>query len=571
MSKVQLRSQQWFGKTGKDGFIYRAWMKNQGIPDDYFQGKPVIGICNTWSELTPCNAHFRELAEFVKKGIIEAGGFPVEFPVMSLGETLIKPTAMLYRNLASMDVEESIRANPIDGVVLMCGCDKTTPSLVMGACSVDLPTLVISGGPMMKGKFKGKEIGTSDVWRFAEAYKLGELTQKEFIEAEACMARTPGHCAVMGTASTMATMVEALGLSLPQNAAIPAADVRRKVLAQHSGRRIVEMVNEDLKMSKVLTRPAFENAIRVNAATGGSTNFVIHLTAIAGRLGVDLKLDDFDEFSRNIPLLANIQPSGEHFMEDLYYAGGLPALMNQMKEHLHTSIVTVNGKTVGENIENTPIYESSIISTFDAPFKPDSGIAVVRGNLAPNGAVLKPSAASKELFKHRGKAVVFENIEDYHARIDSDDLEVDENSVMVLKNVGPKGYPGMAEVGNMGIPKKLLQKGVKDMVRISDGRMSGTGFGTVILHVSPESAAGGPLNWVQNGDYIALDVENRTINWEVSEEELAARKVAHPFEKPKTIRGYVGSFIDHVEQADQGADFDFLKGGSGSVVTRDSH
>ncbi|MEN9295924.1 MAG: Dihydroxy-acid dehydratase [Bacteroidota bacterium] len=571
MSKVQLRSQQWFGKTGKDGFIYRAWMKNQGIPDDYFQGKPVIGICNTWSELTPCNAHFRELAEFVKKGIIEAGGFPVEFPVMSLGETLIKPTAMLYRNLASMDVEESIRANPIDGVVLMCGCDKTTPSLVMGACSVDLPTLVISGGPMMKGKFKGKEIGTSDVWRFAEAYKLGELTQKEFIEAEACMARTPGHCAVMGTASTMATMVEALGLSLPQNAAIPAADVRRKVLAQHSGRRIVEMVNEDLKMSKVLTRPAFENAIRVNAATGGSTNFVIHLTAIAGRLGVDLKLDDFDEFSRNIPLLANIQPSGEHFMEDLYYAGGLPALMNQMKEHLHTSIVTVNGKTVGENIENTPIYESSIISTFDAPFKPDSGIAVVRGNLAPNGAVLKPSAASKELFKHRGKAVVFENIEDYHARIDSEELEVDENSVMVLKNVGPKGYPGMAEVGNMGIPKKLLQKGVKDMVRISDGRMSGTGFGTVILHVSPESAAGGPLNWVQNGDYIALDVENRTINWEVSEEELAARKVAHPFEKPKTIRGYVGLFIDHVEQADQGADFDFLKGGSGSVVTRDSH
>ncbi|MEY3918645.1 MAG: Dihydroxy-acid dehydratase [Bacteroidota bacterium] len=571
MSKVQLRSQQWFGKTGKDGFIYRAWMKNQGIPDDYFQGKPVIGICNTWSELTPCNAHFRELAEFVKKGIIEAGGFPVEFPVMSLGETLIKPTAMLYRNLASMDVEESIRANPIDGVVLMCGCDKTTPSLVMGACSVDLPTLVISGGPMMKGKFKGKEIGTSDVWRFAEAYKLGELTQKEFIEAEACMARTPGHCAVMGTASTMATMVEALGLSLPQNAAIPAADVRRKVLAQHSGRRIVEMVNEDLKMSKVLTRPAFENAIRVNAATGGSTNFVIHLTAIAGRLGVDLKLDDFDEFSRNIPLLANIQPSGEHFMEDLYYAGGLPALMNQMKEHLHTSIVTVNGKTVGENIENTPIYESSIISTFDAPFKPDSGIAVVRGNLAPNGAVLKPSAASKELFMHRGKAVVFENIEDYHARIDSEELEVDENSVMVLKNVGPKGYPGMAEVGNMGIPKKLLQKGVKDMVRISDGRMSGTGFGTVILHVSPESAAGGPLNWVQNGDYIALDVENRTINWEVSEEELAARKVAHPFEKAKTIRGYVGLFIDHVEQADQGADFDFLKGGSGSVVTRDSH
>jgi L-arabonate dehydrase len=571
MNKEDLRSQQWFGKTGKDGFIYRAWMKNQGIPDEYFQGKPVIGICNTWSELTPCNAHFRELAEFVKKGVIEAGGFPVEFPVMSLGETLIKPTAMLFRNLASMDVEESIRANPIDGVVLMCGCDKTTPSLVMGACSVDLPTLVISGGPMMKGKFKGKDIGTSDVWRFAEAYKLGELTQKEFVEAEACMARTPGHCAVMGTASTMATMVEALGLSLPQNAAIPAADVRRKVLAQNSGRRIVEMVNEDQKISKVLTRQAFENAIRVNAATGGSTNFVIHLLAIAGRIGVELDLNDFDKFSRQIPLLANIQPSGEHFMEDLYYAGGLPALMNQMKKYLNTDAITVNGKTVGENIENTPIYDSNIISTFDEPFKLDSGIAVVKGNLAPNGAVVKPSAASLSLFKHRGKAVVFENIEDYHARIDLPDLDIDENSVMVLKNVGPKGYPGMAEVGNMGIPKKLLEKGVKDMVRISDGRMSGTGYGTVILHVSPESAAGGPLNWVENGDYIELDLNNRSIHWEVSEEELAKRKVTNPFVPVKSIRGYVGLFIERVEQAHVGADFDFLKGGSGSKVTRDSH
>ncbi len=571
MSEQKLRSQQWFGKAGKDGFIYRAWMKNQGIPDDYFQGKPVIGICNTWSELTPCNAHFRELAEFVKKGVIEAGGFPVEFPVMSLGETLIKPTAMLYRNLASMDVEESIRANPIDGVVLMCGCDKTTPSLVMGACSVDLPSLVISGGPMMKGKFKGKEIGTSDVWRFAEAYKLGELSQAEFIEAEACMARTPGHCAVMGTASTMATMVEALGLSLPQNAAIPAADVRRKVLAQHSGRRIVEMVKEDLKLSKVLSREAFENAIRVNAATGGSTNFVIHLLAIAGRIGVELDLNDFDKFSKQIPLLANIQPSGVHFMEDLYYAGGLPALMNQMKEYLHTGIITVNGKTVGENIANTPIYDSNIISTMDNPFKPDSGIAVVKGNLAPNGAVVKPSAASPELFKHRGKAVVFENIEDYHARVDLPDLEIDENSVMVLKNVGPKGYPGMAEVGNMGIPKKLLEKGVKDMVRISDGRMSGTGFGTVVLHVSPESAAGGPLNWVQNGDFISLDLDNRSIHWEVSDEELEARKKAQPFQAQAHIRGYVGLFIDRVSQAHEGADFDFLKGGSGSVVTRDSH
>lgn len=571
MNKENLRSQQWFGKTGKDGFIYRAWMKNQGIPDDYFQGKPVIGICNTWSELTPCNAHFRELAEFIKKGVIEAGGFPVEFPVMSLGETLIKPTAMLYRNLASMDVEESIRANPIDGVVLMCGCDKTTPSLVMGACSVDLPTLVISGGPMMKGKFKGKDIGTSDVWRFAEAFKLGELSQKEFIEAEACMARTPGHCAVMGTASTMATMVEALGLSLPQNAAIPAADVRRKVLAQHSGRRIVEMVNEDQKISKILTREAFENAIRVNAATGGSTNFVIHLLAIAGRIGVTLDLNDFDKFSRQIPLLANIQPSGEHFMEDLYYAGGLPALMNQMKQYLNTDAITVNGKSVGENIDNAPIYDPNIISTFENPFKLDSGIAVITGNLAPFGAVVKPSAASQSLFKHRGKAVVFENIEDYHARIDLPELDIDENSVMVLKNVGPKGYPGMAEVGNMGIPKKLLERGVKDMVRISDGRMSGTGYGTVILHVSPESAAGGPLNWVENGDFIELDLDNRSINWEVSDVELENRKLNNPFTPVKKIRGYIGLFIDRVEQSHLGADFDFLKGGSGSKVTRDSH
>lgn len=569
--KSPLRSQQWFGKTGKDGFIYRAWMKNQGIPDDYFQGRPVIGICNTWSELTPCNAHFRELAEFVKKGVIEAGGFPVEFPVMSLGETLIKPTAMLFRNLASMDVEESIRANPIDGVVLMCGCDKTTPSLVMGAASVNLPTLVISGGPMMKGKFKGKAIGTSDVWRFAEAYKLGELSQSEFIEAEACMARTPGHCAVMGTASTMATMVEALGLSLPQNAAIPAADVRRKVLAQHSGRRIVEMVQEDLKMSKVLTRQAFENAIRVNAATGGSTNFVIHLLAIAGRIGVDLHLDDFDRFSKNVPLLANIQPSGEHFMEDLYYAGGLPALMDQMKELLHRDAITVNGKTMGENIAQSPIYDEDIIGSLDRAFKPDSGIAVLKGNLAPDGAVLKPSAASPSLFKHRGKAVVFENIEDYHARIDDPALDIDEHSVMVLKNVGPKGYPGMAEVGNMGIPKKLLEKGVKDMVRISDGRMSGTGFGTVLLHVAPEAAAGGPLNWVQHGDYISIDVENRSIHWEVTEEELQARKQAKPLAPPQMNRGYVSLYIDRVQQADKGADMDFLVGGSGSVVTRDSH
>ncbi len=567
----KLRSQNWFGKTGKDGFIYRAWMKNQGIPDDMFDGRPVIGICNTWSELTPCNAHFRDLAESVKKGVYEAGGYPVEFPVMSLGETLIKPTAMLYRNLASMDVEESIRANPVDGVVLLCGCDKTTPSLVMGACSVDIPTLVISGGPMLKGHWRGKDIGTSDVWRFAEAFKLGEITEQQFVEAEGCMARTQGHCAVMGTASTMATMVEALGLSLPNNAAIPAADVRRKVISQLSGRRIVEMVKEDLTLSKILTRDAFENAIMINAAIGGSTNFVIHLLAIAGRIGVKLNMEDFDKFSQNIPLLANLQPSGKFFMEDLYYAGGLPAVIKEMKNVLHNDALTVNGKGIGANSESAEVFDRNIVGTMEKPFKENSGIAVVRGNLAPNGAVIKPSAATPALMTHRGKAVVFETIEDYHARIEDPNLDIDENSIMVLKNVGPKGYPGMAEVGNMGIPKKLLEKGVHDLVRISDGRMSGTGFGTVVLHVSPEAADGGNLALVHNGDYISLDVPNRTLNLEVSDEELTERrKNWQPLDLGVT-RGYVSMYIKHVEQAHLGADMDFLKGKSGSVVSRDSH
>ncbi len=567
----KLRSQNWFGKTGKDGFIYRAWMKNQGIPDDMFDGRPVIGICNTWSELTPCNAHFRDLAESVKKGVYEAGGYPVEFPVMSLGETLIKPTAMLYRNLASMDVEESIRANPIDGVVLLCGCDKTTPSLVMGACSVDIPTLVISGGPMLKGHWRGKDIGTSDVWRFDEAFKLGEINEQQFTEAEGCMARTQGHCAVMGTASTMATMVEALGLSLPNNAAIPAADVRRKVISQLSGRRIVEMVKEDLTLSKILTREAFENAIMINAAIGGSTNFVIHLLAIAGRIGIELNMDDFDKFSQNIPLLANLQPSGSFFMEDLYYAGGLPAVIKEMKSVLHNDALTVNGKGIGANSENAEVFDRNIVGTMELPFKENSGIAVVRGNLAPNGAVIKPSAATPALMTHRGKAVVFETIEDYHARIEDPDLDIDENSIMVLKNVGPKGYPGMAEVGNMGIPKKLLEKGVHDLVRISDGRMSGTGFGTVVLHVSPEAADGGNLALVQNGDYISLDVPNRSLNLEVSEEELSERRKDWQPIDMNITRGYVSMYIKHVEQAHLGADMDFLKGKSGSVVSRDSH
>jgi L-arabonate dehydrase len=571
MDQNKLRSLNWFGRDGKDGFIYRAWMKNQGIPADMFDGKPVIGICNTWSELTPCNAHFRDLAEAVKKGVLEAGGFPVEFPVMSLGETLIKPTAMLYRNLVSMDVEESIRANPIDGVVLLCGCDKTTPSLVMGACSVNLPTLVISGGPMLKGHWKGKDIGTSDVWRFDVAHKLGQITATEFVEAEACMARTQGHCAVMGTASTMATMVEALGLSLPNNASIPAADARRKVLSQLSGRRIVEMVKEDLTLSKILTRKAFENAIMVNAAIGGSTNFVIHLLAIAGRIGIDLNMDDFDKFSQNIPLLANIQPSGEYYMEDLYYSGGLPAVIKEMASIIHKDAITVNGKTMGENCNNAEVYNRNIVGTMAQPFKPSSGIVVVKGNLSPNGAVIKPSAATPALLQHSGRAVVFENIEDYHKRIDDPLLDINEGDIMVLKNVGPIGYPGMAEVGNMALPKKLLEKGVTDMVRISDGRMSGTGFGTVVLHVSPEAAAGGTLALVKNGDIISLDAHKRTLQLEVSEEELSIRKKAWKQTEKIQTRGYVHLYQTHVEQAHLGADMDFLKGGSGKEVTRDSH
>lgn len=572
MNKKKLRSQEWYGRTGKDGFIYRSWMKNQGLPHHLFTGeKPVIGICNTWSELTPCNAHFRDLAEALKRGIWEAGGFPLEFPVMSLGECSIKPTAMLFRNLASMDVEESIRANPMDGVILMCGCDKTTPSLVMGAASVNLPTLVLSGGPMLAGRFKGKKIGTSDIWRFAEDFKLGKLSQEEFIEAEAAMSRSIGHCAPMGTASTMAAMVEALGLALPDNATIPAADSRRKVMAHLAGIRIVEMVKEDLTMDKILTRKAFENSIMVNAAVGGSTNFILHLIAIAKRIGVPLDLADFDEFSSRIPLIANVQPSGEHWVEDLFYAGGLPAVMKEIAKHLHTDAITVNGKTLGENIAKAQCWDRNLIGTFNNPIKMESGIAVLKGNLCPNGAVLKPSAASPDLLTHTGRAVVFEDIDDYKARVDDPNLDIDETCVMVLKKVGPKGYPGMPEVGNMGLPKKLLEKGVKDMVRISDGRMSGTGFGTVVLHVSPESAIGGPLALVQNGDMIELDVPKRSLNLLISEEEFATRKAAFSPSPLPYDRGYVNLFLDKVNQAHEGVDFDFLQGSSGPEVKRDSH
>lgn len=567
----QLRSQSWFGRDGKDGFIYRAWMKNQGIPHHEFEGKPVIGICNTWSELTPCNAHFRELAQSVKNGIWEAGGFPLEFPVMSLGETLIRPTAMLYRNLASMDTEESIRANPLDGVVLLTGCDKTTPSTIMGACSVDIPTIVVSGGPMLTGKYRGKSIATSDVWRMSEAAKLGELSQEEFQFAEACMCRSQGHCAVMGTASTMACMVESLGLSLPTNAAIPAADSRRKVMAHLSGNRIVEMVKEDLCLSDILTRDAFENAIMVNAAISGSTNFVVHLLAIANRIGVDLCLDDFDKLSANIPLLANLQPAGKFFMEDFYYAGGLPVVIRELKKYLHNDAITVNGHSIGENNANAACYNEEVIASAEKPFSDAIGLAVVKGNLCEHGAVIKPSAASPKLMKHRGKAVVFETIEEYKVRIKDPDLDIDENSVMVLKNVGPKGYPGMPEVGNMGLPKKLLEQGITDIVRISDGRMSGTAFGTAFLHVSPESASGGTLALVQEGDYIEIDVENRKLHLDVSDEELERRRQNWTPPEPAYDRGYINLYINHVNEAHLGADLDFLVGKSGSEIKRDSH
>lgn len=571
MSETKLRSRGWFGRTGKDGFIYRAWMKKQGIPTHELEGKPIIGICNTWSELTPCNSHFRELAEFVKRGVLEAGGFPVEFPVMSLGETLMKPTAMLYRNLASMDVEESIRANPLDGVVLLCGCDKTTPSLVMGAASVDLPTIVVSGGPMLTGKHMGASISTSDVWRFSEENRSGNMTDEQMLLAEAGMCRSDGHCAVMGTASTMASMVEALGLSLPQNAAIPAPDAARKVLAHLSGVEIVRMVMEDLRISRILTRKAFENSIVVNAAIGGSTNFVIHLLAIAGRLGIELQLEDIDRFSTNIPLIVNLQPSGSYFMEDLYYAGGLPVVIKELMPHLNKDCITANGKTIAENYKGYSSFNPEVISTLEKPFNPKSGIVVLKGNLCENGAVIKPSAASPQLMQHSGKAVVFEDIDDYKRKIDEPDLDIDETSVMVLKNVGPKGYPGMPEVGNMGLPTKLLAKGVKDMVRISDGRMSGTGFGTVVLHVSPEAAAGGTLGIVENGDIITLDVQNRRLHIDLSDEEISRRKQ----QKKKFInlakRGYVRQYQEHVQQAHLGADLDFLRGSSGSEVTKDSH
>ncbi|HAV1630909.1 TPA: dihydroxy-acid dehydratase [Enterobacter hormaechei subsp. steigerwaltii] len=568
----KLRSREWFGRTDKSGFIARSWLKNQGLPNDAFDGRPVIGICNTWSELTPCNAHLRDLAEQVKMGVLEAGGIAFEFPVMSLGEALMKPTTMLFRNLASMDVEESIRGNPLDGVVILSNCDKTTPSCLMGAASVDLPTIVVTGGPMLNGKHYGKDIGSgTDLWKFSEDLRAGLMTQEAFNEAENNMSRSPGACNTMGTASTLSCMVEALGLSLPGSASIPAIDANRRRSARLTGRRIVRMVHEDLSMSQVLTRKAFENAIIINAAIGGSTNFILHLLALAGRIEVPLTLDDFDKCSRNIPLLANLKPSGDYLMEDFHYAGGIPAVINQLLDRVHTDVRQVNGMTLIENYRQSLIYNEKVIRSSTTPLQEDAGTLVLKGNLCLDGAIIKPSAATPELLNHRGRAVVFENIEDYNSRINDLNLDVQPEDILVLKGVGPKGYPGMPEVGNFGLPLKMLRQGIRDMIRISDGRMSGTAFGTIVLHVSPESTIGGILSLVQNGDIIELNCEQRTLTLCVSDEELNKRREIWRPIYPNVPRGYAKLYIETVQQADKGADLEFLVGKSGSEIKREPH
>ena len=522
----KLRSQEWFGGTSKDVIYHRGWMKNQGFPPDLFDGRPVIGILNTWSELTPCNAHLNDLAQRVKHGIYEAGGFPVEVPVFSTSESAFRPTAMMFRNLAAMAVEEQMRGQPMDGCVLLVGCDKTTPSLLMAAASTDLPSIIVTGGPMLNGYYKNERVGSgTHLWKFSEAVKAGEMTAAEFVEAEASMSRSPGSCNTMGTASTMASMAEALGMALSGNAAIPAVDSRRRVMAQLTGRRIVQMVKDDLKPSDILKKEAFENAIRTNAAIGGSTNAVIHLLAIAGRVGIDLTLEDWDRCGRDVPTIVNLMPSGKYLMEEFFYAGGLPVVIKRLGEAglLHRDALTVSGQSAWDQVKDVVNHNPDVILPAEKALTQSGGIVVLKGNLAPKGAVLKPSAATPALLTHRGRAVVFEDIDDYKARINDEALDIDETCIMVLKNCGPKGYPGMAEVGNMGLPPKVLRRGITDMVRISDARMSGTAFGTVVLHTSPEAAAGGPLAVVQNGDMIELDVPNRRLHLDISDAELAAR------------------------------------------------
>ncbi|CUH75280.1 L-arabinonate dehydratase [Tropicibacter naphthalenivorans] len=570
----KLRSQEWYGGTSRDVIYHRGWLKNQGYPDDLFDGRPVIGILNTWSDLTPCNGHLRELCEKVKAGIWEAGGFPVEVPVFSASENTFRPTAMMFRNLAAMSIEEQIRGQPIDGCVLMVGCDKTTPSLLMAAASCDLPSIVVTGGPMLNGWFQGERVGAgTHLWKFSEAVKAGEMTQDEFLDAEAAVTRSSGTCNTMGTASSMASMAEALGMALSGNAAIPAVDARRRVMAQLSGRRIVQMVKDDLKPSDILTREAFENAIRTNGAVGGSTNTVVHLLAIAGRVGVDITLDDWDRCGRDVATIVNLQPSGTYLMEEFFYAGGLPVVLKRLGEgdKLHKDALTVSGETIWSEVKDAKNWNEDVILPVEKALTQQGGIAVLRGNLAPKGAVLKPSAATPELMTHRGRAVVFENIDDYKARIGDEDLDIDETCIMVLKNCGPKGYPGMSEVGNMGLPPKVLRKGIKDMIRISDARMSGTAYGTVILHTSPEAAAGGPLAVVQNGDMIEVDVPNRRLHLDISACELAQRLAAWAPSHEQPVGGYAWLHQNHVEGADTGADLDFLKGCRGAPVGKDSH
>ena len=574
--KKKYRSSDWYNSKShrRDTFVHRGWMRNQGHPTHLFDGRPVIGICNTWSELTPCNGHFREIAESVKKGVYEAGGFPLEFPVFSASESNLRPTAMLFRNLASMDVEEAIRGNPMDGVVLLMGCDKTTPSLLMGAASVDIPTIGVSGGPMLNGHHRGETIGSgTGVWQLDADLNAGKITEDDFLAAEISMSRSKGNCMTMGTASTMGSMVEALGMALPNNAAIPAVDSRRYVLAHMTGKRIVEMVKENLIMSKVVSKASFENAIKVNGAIGGSTNAVIHLAAVAGRLEIDLSLDDWERCGKNIPTLVNLQPSGKYLMEDFYYAGGVPAVIKQLldKNLLNKDALTVNGKTIEENNLNADCWNKDVIKDFASPLVKEGGIKILKGNIAPDGAILKPSAASPELMKHKGKAVVFESVEEFHDKIDDPNLDVDENSILVLKNCGPKGYPGMAEVGNMRLPQKILKKGIRDMIRISDARMSGTAYGTVILHTSPEAAVKGPLAAVQNGDLIEVDVNNGKLHLDVSDEIIAERLKSYQPILPDIKGGYQKMYVDHVMQADKGADLDFLVGKRGSEVKRHSH
>ncbi len=572
--KSRFRSARTYGRSDRDGFIHRSWMKSEGLPNDVFDGRPVIGICNTWSELTPCNAHLRELAEHVKRGVWEAGGLPLEFPAMSLGETQMRPTTMLFRNLLSMEVEESIRGNPIDAVVLLGGCDKTTPGQIMGAASVDLPTIVVSSGPMLNGKFRGGDIGSgTDVWKFSEAVRAGEMQLKDFMAAESGMSRSPGTCMTMGTASTFACLVEAMGLSLPYNATIPAVDSRRRVLAHETGRRIVDMARKDVRLSNILTRESFENAIRTIAVIGGSSNAVIHLLAIAGRIGVPLELADFDRLSNGIPLLVDLQPSGRFLMEEFHYAGGLPAALKEIADLLKLDVPTVSGQTLREIVADGECFAPEVIRPFERPACRASGIWVLHGNLCPLGAIMKPSAAETSLYHHRGRAVVFESIEDFKTRIDDPELPVDANSILVLKGCGPKGYPGMPEVGNMPLPKKLLAQGIKDMVRISDARMSGTAFGTVILHVAPEAEAGGPLAIVKSGDEILFDGPARKLDLLIGEDEIESRLATWRRSRPpsKYTRGYYRLYKDHVLQADRGCDLDFLVGKSGSVVDRESH